>query len=104
MSPSTARRAGAQDKLQPVAEVETPVSNSQTDGPLDDARGERGGETKTSVAKAATDDRIKASPLAKRLAAELGVDLAQVTGTGPNGRIVKEDVEAAAVVPRKPNQ
>jgi pyruvate dehydrogenase E2 component (dihydrolipoamide acetyltransferase) len=42
------------------------------------------------------DDRIKASPLAKRIAAELGVDLANVTGTGPNGRIVKEDVEAAA--------
>ncbi len=41
-------------------------------------------------------DRIKASPLAKRIAAELGVDLAAVTGTGPNGRIVKEDVETAA--------
>jgi pyruvate dehydrogenase E2 component (dihydrolipoamide acetyltransferase) len=37
-----------------------------------------------------------ASPLAKRLAAELGVDLAAVQGTGPDGRIVKEDVEAAA--------
>jgi pyruvate dehydrogenase E2 component (dihydrolipoamide acetyltransferase) len=39
---------------------------------------------------------IKASPLAKRLAAELGVDLAAITGSGPDGRIVKEDVEAAA--------
>ena len=48
------------------------------------------------VAKAAADDRVKASPLAKRIAAELGVDLSTVTGTGPNGRIVKEDVEAAA--------
>jgi pyruvate dehydrogenase E2 component (dihydrolipoamide acetyltransferase) len=46
--------------------------------------------------KTAEGDRIKASPLAKRIAAELGVDLAGVTGTGPNGRIVKEDVEAAA--------
>ncbi len=46
--------------------------------------------------KAAADDRVKSSPLAKRIAAELGVDLATVTGTGPNGRIVKEDVEAAA--------
>jgi pyruvate dehydrogenase E2 component (dihydrolipoamide acetyltransferase) len=42
-------------------------------------------------------DRIKASPLAKRIAAEMGVDLSRLTGTGPNGRIVKEDVEAAAV-------
>jgi pyruvate dehydrogenase E2 component (dihydrolipoamide acetyltransferase) len=37
---------------------------------------------------------LKASPLAKRLAAELGVDLAGVKGSGPDGRIVKEDVEA----------
>nr|WP_315459218.1 pyruvate dehydrogenase complex dihydrolipoamide acetyltransferase [uncultured Sphingorhabdus sp.] len=40
-------------------------------------------------------DRIKASPLAKRIAANAGVDLANVTGTGPNGRIVKADVESA---------
>ncbi|HEX2680873.1 MAG TPA: dihydrolipoamide acetyltransferase family protein [Candidatus Dormibacteraeota bacterium] len=38
---------------------------------------------------------IKASPLARRLAEELGVDLSTVTGTGPEGRIVKEDVIAA---------
>jgi pyruvate dehydrogenase E2 component (dihydrolipoamide acetyltransferase) len=50
----------------------------------------------TVEAKADTGDRVKASPLAKRIAAELGVDLSTVTGTGPNGRIVKEDVEAAA--------
>jgi pyruvate dehydrogenase E2 component (dihydrolipoamide acetyltransferase) len=48
-----------------------------------------------SVAKA-DGDRIKASPLAKRIATELGVDLSTITGTGPNGRIVKEDVEAAS--------
>lgn len=46
--------------------------------------------------KASGDDRVVASPLAKRLAAELGVDLSRVTGTGPNGRIVKADIEAAA--------
>jgi pyruvate dehydrogenase E2 component (dihydrolipoamide acetyltransferase) len=38
-------------------------------------------------------DRIKASPLAKRIAANSGVDLAAISGTGPNGRIVKADVE-----------
>ena len=38
-------------------------------------------------------DRIKVSPLAKRIAANLGVDLAAISGTGPNGRIVKADVE-----------
>ncbi|WP_397578242.1 pyruvate dehydrogenase complex dihydrolipoamide acetyltransferase [Sphingorhabdus sp.] len=41
-------------------------------------------------------DRIKASPLAKRIAANSGVDLAAVSGTGPNGRIVKADVERSA--------
>jgi pyruvate dehydrogenase E2 component (dihydrolipoamide acetyltransferase) len=40
--------------------------------------------------------RVKASPLARRLAAERGVDLAQVAGSGPGGRIVKEDVKRAA--------
>ncbi|MFQ5400220.1 MAG: dihydrolipoamide acetyltransferase family protein [Anaerolineae bacterium] len=46
---------------------------------------------------------VKATPVARRLARELGVDLRQVTGTGPDGRIRKADVEAyretAAVVP-----
>lgn len=39
------------------------------------------------------DGRIKASPLAKRIAADKGINLAQVAGTGPSGRIVKADVE-----------
>ena len=39
--------------------------------------------------------RIKASPLARRIARERGVDLAQIQGTGPDGRIVAEDVERA---------
>jgi len=41
-------------------------------------------------------ERIAASPVARKLATELGIDLATVTGTGPRGRITKEDVEAAA--------
>ncbi len=39
--------------------------------------------------------RVKASPLAKRIAAEAGVDLHSLTGTGPGGRIVEKDVRAA---------
>ena len=42
------------------------------------------------------DGRVKASPIARRLAGEMGVDLAAVQGSGPEGRIVKEDVLAAA--------
>ena len=44
--------------------------------------------------------RIKASPLAKKLAAEKGVALADVTGSGPSGRIVRADVIAAAANPK----
>ncbi|HET8607087.1 MAG TPA: dihydrolipoamide acetyltransferase family protein [Gaiellaceae bacterium] len=40
--------------------------------------------------------RIKASPLARRIAREQGIDLAALSGTGPEGRIVAEDVERAA--------
>jgi pyruvate dehydrogenase E2 component (dihydrolipoyllysine-residue acetyltransferase) len=43
--------------------------------------------------------RVKASPVARRLARERGVDLATLTGTGPGGRIVKADVEAAGAAP-----
>ncbi|HIF92667.1 MAG TPA: biotin/lipoyl-binding protein [Myxococcales bacterium] len=43
-----------------------------------------------------TEKRVKASPVAKRLAQQLGIDLASIIGTGPNGRITKADVEAAA--------
>ena len=47
-------------------------------------------------------DRIKASPLAKRIAANSGVDLAGISGSGPNGRIVKADVEAFSGAGRSP--
>ena len=40
-------------------------------------------------------DRVKASPVARRLAEEMGIDLSRVAGTGPGGRITREDVEAA---------
>ena len=45
--------------------------------------------------KAASGDRIFASPLARRIAADKGLDLSQITGSGPHGRIVKADVESA---------
>ena len=43
--------------------------------------------------------RVKASPLARRIARERGVELSALTGTGPEGRIVAEDVERAAAKP-----
>ncbi len=44
---------------------------------------------------ASSGDRVKASPLARRLAADKGIDLGAVSGSGPKGRIVKADVESA---------
>ncbi|MCE0522489.1 MAG: pyruvate dehydrogenase complex dihydrolipoamide acetyltransferase [Methylacidiphilales bacterium] len=54
-------------------------------------------EARTPVAAAPTSSggRIKASPLAKKIAAEKGVALASLTGSGPGGRIVKQDVLTA---------
>ena len=46
-------------------------------------------------AAAPSGERIFASPLAKRIAADKGLDLSRITGSGPNGRIVKADVETA---------
>lgn len=50
---------------------------------------------KTTAPKADSGERIFSSPLARRIAAQNGLDLKSIKGTGPHGRIVKRDVEAA---------
>ena len=62
----------------------------------DGVGGTSGGSTK------ANGDRIFASPLARRIAADKGLDLASVTGSGPHGRIVKADVENLQAGAAKP--
>ncbi len=52
------------------------------------------------AAKPSGGDRIFASPLARRLAKEAGLDLGGITGSGPHGRIVKADVEKAKAAPK----
>ena len=54
----------------------------------------------TTADPAAVRERILASPLAKRLARQAGLDLASLQGTGPHGRIVKRDIEAALAAGR----
>ncbi len=46
-------------------------------------------------------ERVKASPLARKIAAEMGVDIKNVSGTGPGGRIVREDVVNSSKAPAK---
>ena len=53
----------------------------------------------TKPAPARSGKRIAASPVARKLASEMGIDLATVTGTGPRGRITKEDVQQAGERP-----
>ncbi|MEM9608559.1 MAG: dihydrolipoamide acetyltransferase family protein [Actinomycetota bacterium] len=54
------------------------------------------------AAPASTNGRLLASPNARRVAVELGIDLAAISGSGPGGRIVSEDVEAAAAAGTAP--
>ena len=63
-------------------------------------------EKKATIDLETAGERIKASPLARRLASEYGLDLSKIQGTGPGGRIVKEDIEKAyqqkeIIVPQK---
>jgi pyruvate dehydrogenase E2 component (dihydrolipoamide acetyltransferase) len=59
---------------------------------------ERSGPTEPRKQRSSSNggERVKASPVARRMAGEMGVELAHLEGSGPGGRIVKADVEAAA--------
>jgi len=83
------------------APLPEPVSALQAppDSALPQAEGRRSGN---GAAAPHTQSRIFASPLAKRIAQRSGVDLASVQGSGPRGRIVKADVEAAGKGAAKP--
>ncbi len=80
---------------QPVAEAAPPEQADSDESPQPAAAE---GEPEAAAPSKPSDNggRVKASPLAKRIATELGVDLALLKGTGPDGRIVKEDVIAAS--------
>ena len=63
-------------------------------------------QPKSDGQQASSGDRVKASPLARRLAAEKGIELSALTGSGPNGRIVKADLDGAqpGAAPAKPTE
>jgi pyruvate dehydrogenase E2 component (dihydrolipoamide acetyltransferase) len=74
-------------------EAEQPVAESDGDG---DGDGGAQAEAEPAPAAEGNGGRPKASPVARRIAREHGIDLSTLEGTGPGGRIVKADVEAAA--------
>ncbi len=83
---SDGRRAAA------AAEPEAPVAVAPSgDGPEPEPA-----SATAAPAAAGAGERVKASPLARRMARERGLDLSSVAGTGPEGRVIAVDVESAA--------
>ncbi len=75
--------------------------------PKPDAPAAAPAQTQAAAPAVAKSDRVFASPLARRIAADKGIDLSGVAGSGPHGRIVKADVESAkpgvrSAEPKKP--
>ena len=80
--------APVQDEPEPRAETPTVTEPEARPAPA--------------TAEAVAGERVKASPLARRIARERGIDLASIRGTGPEGRIIAEDVDRAAAAPAAP--
>lgn len=94
-NPPTVEAAPAEEPAAEAAPAEeAPAAAPATPAPAAPAAASASTST---PAPSAGGKRIKASPIARKLANELGVDLTRVRGTGPGGRIVKEDVEFAPV-------
>ena len=100
------RDARAEDAATP-ADARPAAGRDDGGGAATGARGGGGSEalaqrppSQGAVGQNGSAGRVRASPLARRLAAEHGVDLSRVHGTGPGGRVVRADVEDAAAAAR----
>ncbi len=89
--------AKAQSAAAPAPAAEKKPSSSATKAVSAGPRLPLAPQHKSRAAAGNANLRVKASPLAKKIAAERGVDLNALIGTGPGGRIVREDVENAPV-------
>ena len=93
--------AGEHVEAPAEAKVDEDVQEEGSPGAAREQERERGreastGDQVTELRRAISDGgRLKASPLARRIARERGIDLTNVAGTGPEGRVVAEDVERA---------
>src|SRR5262249_40204076 len=74
-------------------------SSNSTLSPAERGRGQGEGGAKSALAAS---ERVFASPLARRIAQQKGIDIVSLSGSGPRGRIVKSDVEAAKPGAAKP--
>jgi pyruvate dehydrogenase E2 component (dihydrolipoamide acetyltransferase) len=94
---SEARGNGAQAQAEETSEE--PEAEPEPEQPLEDEEAVEAEAPDTRHPTPDTSDgngRVKASPVARRMAREMGVELSGLQGTGPGGRIVKADIEAAA--------
>ncbi len=118
--PAPKPKATEEQATQPAPDSNRPVS--MPPAPSAELAAEGNGQQPASrasgaatAAKPASSGRVKASPLARRMAAEQGIDLASISGSGPEGRVVARDLEgavpaaapaggasAAAPLPRRP--
>jgi pyruvate dehydrogenase E2 component (dihydrolipoamide acetyltransferase) len=90
--------AGAKDDKGSAGQAAGPVTAGDPPSPpVAEASSATVPPTVPPAAEAVNSERVKASPLARRVAKESGVDLSSVKGSGPGGRIVKADVEGAEV-------
>jgi pyruvate dehydrogenase E2 component (dihydrolipoamide acetyltransferase) len=92
-------RAEAPQQQESEAEEEPEPARDTVPSPEDSAPEEEREQAPVATAAKPPEEgngRVKASPIARRMARDLGVELATLEGTGPGGRIVKADVEAAA--------
>jgi pyruvate dehydrogenase E2 component (dihydrolipoyllysine-residue acetyltransferase) len=90
--------AGNGDQAEPASEEPEPEPEET---PADEQPAEQKAPATRQPRPASSDDgggngRVKASPVARRMAREIGLELTGIEGSGPGGRIVKSDVEAAA--------
>ncbi|HEX6582746.1 MAG TPA: dihydrolipoamide acetyltransferase family protein [Thermoleophilaceae bacterium] len=88
--------AGADDAAAAGGEDEAEAAVAGAEGGGGETQAGAGTATREKTPGGNGDGRVKASPVARRMARDLGVELAQLEGTGPGGRIVKADVQAAA--------
>ena len=98
--PAAMKDIGAAVKAE--AAPKTPLAPAGGEGGAAKAATGEGAAPKPAAAPASDGNRIFASPLAKRIAAQKGLDLSALSGTGPRGRIVKSDVENAKPGAAKP--
>ncbi len=103
-----AEEAKAKETPEKRAEKKEPEKKEEKEKPKE-PKSEKKEEKKAAEPKVEKGEeaRVKASPVARRIAAELGVDLASVKGTGPDGRVTETDVRAVAkskaAAPQKPS-